>query len=76
MTDRRIRDLRRLLEAEAERCSASIKIEPTAGGHLRGVFTVGERQAFIIISLSPSSAWRVHRRVRADARRTLRTLTT
>jgi hypothetical protein len=75
MTDRRIRDLHRLLEAEAEPYGASVKIEPTAGGHLRGVFSVGERQVFIITSFSPSSTWRVHRHVRADARRALRSLT-
>jgi hypothetical protein len=75
MTDRRIRDLYRLLEAEAEPYGASVKIEPTAGGHLRGVFSIGACQVFIITSLSPST-WRVHRHVRADARRALRSLTT
>jgi hypothetical protein len=74
MTVRRIRDLYRLLEAEAEPYGASVKIEHTAGGHLRGVFGVGERQVFIAISLSPSTR-RVHRHVRADARRALRSLT-
>jgi hypothetical protein len=74
MTARRIRDLYRLLEAEAAPYSASIKIEPTAGGHLRGVFSIGARRIFITISLSPSTR-RVHRHVRADARRALRSLT-
>jgi hypothetical protein len=72
---RRYRDLLRLLQTEAESYSASVVIERTNGGHMRSTFSVGARTAFIIVSNSPSD-WRVHRKVRADARRALRTLTT
>jgi hypothetical protein len=72
MTDRRIRDLRRLLEAEAERYGASVTIELTGGSHLKHIFRVGERQTFIICAFSPHNSWRLHRQVRAEARRALR----
>jgi hypothetical protein len=45
----------------------------TRGSHLRGTFTLGTRQAFIISSLTPSDR-RASRRVEADARRALRQL--
>jgi hypothetical protein len=73
MADRRIRDLRRLLETIAEPYGASVLIEQTHGGHLRGTFTMGAQQAFIITGSSPSD-WRVARKVKAAARRTLREL--
>jgi hypothetical protein len=76
MTDRRIRDLCRLLETEAEHFGASVTVEITNGGHVRNTFRIGTRQAFVITGFSPHSAWRTHRQVRAEARRALRNLTT
>ena len=73
MTDHRIRDLRRLLESEAERFGATVRVEHTNGGHLKGIFSLGEHEVFIIASFSSSS--RCDRYVRADARRALRNLT-
>ena len=73
MTDRRIRDLRRLLESVAEPYGATVSIEQTSGNHLRGVFTIGTRQTLIITGFSPSD-WRVSRQVKSDARRKLREL--
>ena len=73
MADRRIRDLRRLLETVAEPYGATVLVEYTRGSHLRSTFTVGARQRFIITSLSPSDR-RVGRQIEADARRTLREL--
>jgi hypothetical protein len=73
MADRRIRDLRRLLEAEAQPFGANLAIETTGGCHWRCIFTLGSQRAFIIASRS-SSDRREHRHVRADARRTLRHL--
>jgi hypothetical protein len=73
MTDHRIRDLRRLLETEAERYGAAVRVEHTNGGHLKGIFSLGEQKVFIIASFSPST-WRCDRHVRADARRALRNL--
>jgi hypothetical protein len=73
MAERRIRDLRRLLEAVAEPYGATVLIEHTRGGHLRGTFVIGTRRAFIITGLSPSDR-RVGRHIEATARRTLREL--
>ena len=73
MTDHRIRDLRRLLESEAERFGATVRVEHTNGGHLKGIFSLGEHEVFIIAS-SSSSTWRCDRYVRTDARRALRNL--
>jgi hypothetical protein len=73
MTDRRIRDLRRLLETEAAVFGAIVAIETCGSGHLRCTFTVGVRAAFITASRSPSDP-HTSRHVRADARRTLRHL--
>jgi hypothetical protein len=73
MANRRIRDLRRLLETVAEPFGATVLIEHTRGSHLRGTFVVGTRQAFIITSFTPSDR-RVRYRVQTDARRTLRSL--
>jgi hypothetical protein len=73
MTDRRIRDLRRLLAIEAAPYGARVRIEKTAGSHLRGIFSVGAREVFIITAFSASD-WRFARKVRADARRVLRNL--
>ena len=73
MVSRRIRDLSRLLEGLAEPYGATVLVEQTNGGHLRGVFTLGARQVFIITGFSPSD-WRVNRKVKATARRTLREL--
>lgn len=73
MADRRIRDLRRLLESLAEPYRAAVVVEHTRGNHLRGTFTMGAQQAFIITGFSPSD-WRVARKVKAAARRTLREL--
>jgi hypothetical protein len=47
MTDRRIRDLQRLLTAEAERYGAAVRVEHTNGGHLKGIFSLGEHEVFI-----------------------------
>jgi len=71
MTDRRIRDLRRLLETEAERYGASVIVDLTNGSHVRGTFRIGDRHTFIFTGFSPGN-WRVHRKVRSDARRALR----
>jgi hypothetical protein len=73
MTDRRIRDLRRLLQTVADAYGATVIVEMTRGSHLRGTFTLGTRQAFIISSLTPSDR-RASRYVEADARRALRQL--
>ena len=75
MTDRRIRDLRRLLEAEAEGFGATVTIEITNGSHLKHTFRVGNQRVFTISALSPHNTWRTHRQVRAEARRALRNLT-
>ena len=72
MTDHRIRDLRRLLESEAELFGATVRVEHTNGGHLKGIFSLGEHEVFIIASFSSST--RCDRYVRADARRALRNL--
>jgi hypothetical protein len=74
MTARRIRDLRRILEAEAEPYGASVTIELTNGSHLRHIFRLGDRHVFVISALSPHNSWRTHRQVRAEARRVLRQL--
>jgi hypothetical protein len=73
MTDRRMRDLRRLLEATAEPYGATIRIEHS-GRHLRCTFTIGARQGYIVTSFTPSD-WRFHRKVERDARRMLHSLT-
>jgi hypothetical protein len=73
MADRRIRDLRRLLQTVAEPYGATVLIEQTRRGHLRGTFAIGTRRAFIITGLSPSDR-RISRHVEATARRTLREL--
>jgi hypothetical protein len=70
MADRRIRDLRRLLQAVAEAYGAAVVVEQTRGNHLRGTFVVGNRQAFIVASWWPHAS----RQVEADARRKLREL--
>jgi hypothetical protein len=75
MTDRRIRDLQRLLETEAKRFGASVTVETTNGSHLRHIFRLGDRQTFVISGFSPHNSWRSHRQVRAEARRVLRNLT-
>jgi hypothetical protein len=75
MADRRVRDLRRLLETVAEPCGAAVAIEVTGGCHWRCTFTIGSRHAFIFTSRTPSD-WRASRKVTAVARRTLRSLTT
>jgi hypothetical protein len=74
MTDRRIRHLYRLLAIEAERYGATVRVEHTNGGHLKGIFSLGGHEVFIITSFSPST-WRCDRHMRADARRALHTLT-
>jgi hypothetical protein len=74
MTARRLRDLRRLLESVAEPFGAAVVVEQTRGNHLRGTFTVGTHQAFIVTGLSPSD-WRVNRNVESIARQKLRELT-
>jgi hypothetical protein len=73
VTTRRIRDLRQLLETVAEGYGATVLIERTRGNHLRGVFTVGTQQTFIITGLSPGD-WRERRKVESVARRKLREL--
>jgi hypothetical protein len=73
MADRRIRDLRRLLQTVAEPYGAAVVVEHTRGNHLRGVFTIGTRQTSIITAHTPSD-WRVSRKVQSDARRKLRAL--
>ena len=75
MTSRRIRDLRRLLEDVAAPFGATVAIERTNGDHLRGVLTIGERHACIVMSASPHSEWRQSRCVTRDAKRALRGLT-
>jgi hypothetical protein len=75
MTDRRLRDLHRLLTDEAARHGAEVKIEFTGGSHLKSTFSVGAREAFIITAFTASD-WRFQRKVRSDARRVLRNLTT
>ena len=75
MTTRRTRDLRRLLEIEAQMRGARVRLEPTGGGHWRAVFSQGANEVFLITAATASD-WRVHRHVRAGARRMLRTLTT
>jgi hypothetical protein len=69
------RDLHRLCQAEAEPFGAAVRIEHTGHGHLKAIFAVGVRTAFVITS-STSGCWRRDLMVRADARRALRTLTT
>jgi hypothetical protein len=73
MTNRRIRDLHRLLTNEAKPYGATVRIEHTNGGHLKGIFKVGERKAYIITAFTPS-CWRFGHHVRAEARRILRNL--
>jgi hypothetical protein len=73
MTSRRIRDLRRLIEAEAQVYDARFRIMQTGRDHLRIVFSQGANHAFIITASTPSD-WRYCRKVRADARRALRNL--
>jgi hypothetical protein len=73
MTDRRIRDLRRLLTDEAAPYGARVRIEKTNGSHLKSTFSVGEREAYMVSAYTPSD-WRASRKVRADARRILRNL--
>ena len=73
MTARRIRDLRRLLEAEAQVYDARFRIMQTGGDHLRIVFSQGANHTFIITGSTPSD-WRHRRVVRAAARRALRNL--
>jgi hypothetical protein len=73
MTVRRLRDLRRLLEAEAQMFGAKVSLEHTGSNHLRAVFSQGTNEAFIITGWSPSD-FRVYRHIRADARRALRSL--
>ena len=70
--NRRTRDLYRLLAVEAEPYGAKVQIERTNGGHLKGIFSIGEHEVFIIASFSSST--RCDRYVRADARRALRNL--
>jgi hypothetical protein len=74
MTHRHVRDIHRLLEAEAAPYGASVEIEHTNGGHLRGVFHVGGQHVFIITSTTPSSTERLHQNIRHDARRALRSI--
>ncbi len=71
---RRIRDLYELFEAEAKPYGASVNIQTTNGGHLRAVFKIGTRQAFVIMSRTPKSEWRANSNAVSDARRTLRRL--
>jgi hypothetical protein len=76
MTSRRIRDFRQFLVDEAAPFGATVRrIEVTHGGHLRGVISAGGHEVSIIASLSPS-CWRAGRKVRANARRALRSLPT
>jgi hypothetical protein len=70
--NRRVRDLTRLLRAEASAYGAAVWIEPTNGCHYRAVFSKGDRRVFIILSRSPSRPCQLD--VRADARRALRSL--
>ena len=73
MTARRIRDLRRLLQAEAQVYGAHVRIEHTGSTHLRAVFSHGDGQVFILAAATPSD-WREHRHLRARARRALRSI--
>jgi hypothetical protein len=74
VTDRRIRDLRRLLEIETEPYGASVTIEITNGGHLRHTFRLGDRHVFTISSFSPRCTGS-HQKTVVQARRALRALT-
>jgi hypothetical protein len=71
MADRRIRDLRRLLQAVAEPYGATVAIERANGGHLRSTFVRGPHSIFIISSFSPGDR-RARWNVTADARRALK----
>jgi hypothetical protein len=73
VTDRRLRDLLRLLTAEAAPFGARVRIEKTAGSHIKSTFSVGAREGFIVSAFTPGD-WRYARKVRADARRVLRNL--
>jgi hypothetical protein len=73
MASRRLRDLRRLLEAEAQPYGATVALEVTGGCHWRCTFTLGSQHAFFFASRTPSDR-HAHRLVKADARRTLRYL--
>jgi hypothetical protein len=75
MTVRRGRDLHRLLVVEAEAYGATVRVERTNGGHLKGIFSIGECEMFIIASFASGCFYR-DRNVRTDARRVLRSLTT
>lgn len=72
MTDRRIRDAKRLLEPLADAHGGKVRIELTNGGHMRAVFIIGAHEIPIIASFSPKSEWRPHRQTEAIARRKLR----
>jgi hypothetical protein len=74
VTARRLRDLRRLLQAEAEAHGAEVRIERTSGSHLRGVFSVGGRETSIFMAWSPRCDYQNRRYVVTDARRALRGL--
>ena len=52
MTVRRVRDLYLLLVAEAEPYGAAVCVEHTNGGHLKGIFSIGEHEVFIVASFS------------------------
>jgi len=73
VTARRIRDLRRLLQAEAQIHGARVRIEHTGGDRLRAVFSQGANQVCVVAAATPSD-WRDYRHLRARARRALRSL--
>jgi len=56
VTDRRIRDLYRLV-VEAEPSGAKVRVEPTNCGYITCIFSIGEHGVFVIASFS-SCAWR------------------
>jgi hypothetical protein len=72
MADKRIRDLRRLLEDVAEPFGATVILDWT-GKHAHVTFIVGVRQAVFVTSKTPSD-WRASRNIETDARRILRQL--
>ena len=76
MTTRRLRDLRRLFEAEAQVYGARVRIERTNGHHFKAIFNVDGYQTFIIAAYNPHNTYTFGRKVRAQVRRTLRSLTT
>jgi hypothetical protein len=72
--DRRLRDLRRSLDAIAETCGVAFEgIELTGGGHYRATFRCGNVVVPIYMSATPSD-WRAQHKIKAFARRKLRSM--